>query len=333
MEFNIFLQVNLYLYLHRHIFVHNDRFTLKLCIMNIDRELALLEEQNNRGRSISISSSSDPMDSYRFYEDRFKKKPWLERVRGARKNAGWISRVLQFISAALGFYGAKVMMEFLPIPIPYIEYIMAAIFLYALEVAKRKFSDRFWDSYFAWQKGLSESIRWSAGLANIGLFSISLFLSAGGVYFMSGDFGAQAKLMGSGSDPEAQALIAERNVLRADIKEHRANKNSAGEIYWPSQTAIKNLTEQIAVINKTLKNKHGIYDIQNESIAKEWNIRSAFSKWSSVGFTIICEIFFESIMAFCSLYDVRMFIYLRLLEQQGGNRKKRGKGKLHALSA
>lgn len=305
----------------------------------LDLELARLEEEHNAGQS-RVTVSLDPMQQLESYEGRFEKKPWLERNRTARKNASWQSKVLQVISALLGFYGAKVICEFIPIPIPYIEYVLAIALLYLLERAKRKFSDRFWDSYYAWRKGLVEDVRWGYGVANVLLFCISLTLSGGGVYFLNTDYGPQAKMIGSGNDPEAQALIAKVKEAKSELEAWRNDpSNTTTEkgktvVYYRLKPVEAKKEEAIIAMETALAEKHGVYDIQNKASLKEMTIRSTFSKYSSVIFTCVAEIFFEYLMAFCSMYDVRMLVYLRMLKNGGAStslRTVRSK-KAHALA-
>ena len=309
---------------------------------SIDVRLAQIEEEANK-RPVK--------DNTEKLRDRFTNKPWLIRNGEYRRWVRPLSIFLQLISALFGFYGAKVLMEYFPIPIPYFELVGAGAMVFTMELFKRKFSDRFWDSFFAYRErdrieevsGLSPGrIRYGAAVGNLLILAFSFYLTVGGGFFMTKDNSPEAKLTGANSDPEAQALVAERNELRATkaendqkIATHEANKvkdNGRMVISWPSQKAIQGLEESntsidmaIATITETLRNKHGVYDIQNKEILSDAKTRSTYAISTVIGILAFLEILFECLMAFASYYDVRMLIAQEM--SQGGSRPKQMNGK------
>lgn len=155
------------------------------------------------------------------------------------------------------------------------------------------------------------------------------------MYFANQDFSPEAKLTGANADPEAQALIAERETLRNDKKDHQANKNPQGVIYWPSQKSIAGIDAQIAQINEVLKSKHGVYDIQNTATLSKWEVRTQFRGSFAVGIIFLLEFLFEGFMAFVSYYDCRYAIAMKYVHTTRTARttpKSFNGKKLHALA-
>ena len=309
----------------------------------IDEQLARIEEEMNKKPPKQLEDK---------LKQRFTKRPWLVEMQGFRKLAYPISIAMQGVSMAFGFYGMKVLMEVMPIPIPYFDVIGAIIGLFTLEYFKRKFSDSFWDSFFAYRKRgqifqvtgqAITKVRWSSAVINVLIFSASMFITVGGAYFVSKDYSPEAKLKGTTSNPEAVALIDERAdykeqiaANKESIAKHEKNKVKAdGKIVtsWPSQVAIENLeaanlslTASISVINATLKDQHGILNIQNKQILKDAEIRSQYSRATIITALSIFEIVFEALMAFMSYYDVRLYIARQLNQKK----KKPINGKKHS---
>lgn len=218
-----------------------------------------------------------------------------------RQFVEWLSYLVQLMSAAVAYKGGRVLMEW--VPIPYLDVICAAGMLFLIEIAKRKYSDKFWDQLMA-----KQGIAWGAAFINITILIFSMFLSGFGGYFTVADNSKEAKLMGTAGDPEAVALQDQIKQVQADIEYHKGNKNEQGVVYWPSQEAIKELEGQKATLSKTLKEKHGVYNIANQNIIQEWGIRVWYQKWGFLGFVIILELLFEAMMAFRSYYDYRYWL-------------------------
>lgn len=249
------------------------------------------------------------------FQSRFGAKvPWLIRKQGARRSAYAFSFGCNFISALAGFYGGSVLMEIFPLP--YLNYIGAALGLFLMERFKRQFSDELWDQYWA-----TKTIKWDAAVKNFGLFGISIFLSVFGMYFAAKDLSPEAQIMGATGDPEAVAMQQRVGKLDKELKGLRADKSNYNEqgqfyhIHVPKENAMKN---ERANLTQALAEKHGIYKIENESILSEWKIRTGFRAYFGVIITLLAEIAFEICMGFCSYYDFRLFRAMRLASQKKG---------------
>lgn len=305
-----------------------------------DYEMAkLAEEGEGRGQVIVINELEE-------LEGRIAKKPFLVEHANNRRLAKPVTRILQFISAVLAYYGMHVMLEFIPVPHPWITHVITALVLFAMEYCKLKTSDKAHDSIHAWRKNVVDlkgnriKIKWNYVVATIIVGVFSVLLSGAGVWFMAGDFGGNAKLIGSGSDPVSQGFLSELETAEADYaawKLERSNlTHDHGELVikhslWPAQ---KEKEAHIAKLKDNLAAAGIPLVAANAKIRQEWAIRGQFQKYSSSLFSIICEILFELIMSFCSLYDVKKLMYLRLIAAQKGKGKgsrSRTSGKRRAL--
>ena len=265
-------------------------------------EMRAIEEEN------AIAKSEERFEG-RFRTDR----PWVFRNAANRKWAGYLSYVFNFISVLAAFYGGKVLMEV--INIPYLPWITAAAALILMEKLKRHFSDSFWDYFWAHHN----RINWGAAVANFSLLLISVAISVGGMYFMVMDNSGETKLMGESGDPEAIAMQDRLKVIDQELIDLRADKsnyNSEGQFYHihvPKENALK---EERATIAKTLSEKHGIYNIQNQDILSISKLRRGFKAYTSVIITLLAEIFFELCMAFCSYFDWRHYLARKALRKR-----------------
>lgn len=255
----------------------------------------------------------DKLDS-RFNARFNAKKSWVGKHAELRSYVGKLSYLPQIISALVAFKGGRVLMEW--IPIPYLDWIMAALMLIILEMVKRNFSDRFWDQFFA-----TKQINWGAAAINFTALAVSIFLSVFGYWFLHTDNSKEASLMGLSGDPEAVALQDQERQIEAKIEKHQSNTNEKGVIYWPSQKAIEKLEEQKAEISAILKEKYGIITVKNEGLLENWNLRMSYQKYTGVGITLILELIFEIMMAFCSYYDYKLWLireYMKKKSKSGG---------------
>lgn len=280
-----------------------------------DDQLANLDDDDLRDLATSEKMSFQDRLMERF-EDRFgEKKNWFLKNKPNRQTAYLFSFLFNFISALAGYYGGKVIMEV--IPIPYLPWIGAAVGLILMERYKRVFSDKMWDYFWKYRK-----LDWSAFSANAILFTVSLGISAFGMFFLINDNSAEAKLMGSADDPEAQAIIAEVQDKRDMIEAKRADKsnyNSKGEFYWPLQQAEATLEKEIAKKEEILREKHGVYAVQNKDLLAKWSLRTGFRSYTSVIITVLSEILFELCMCFVSYYDWRVYAAMkRKRDRQNG---------------
>ena len=278
------------------------------------------EEKETRGLYAS-------RDSMKRYENRFERKPWLIRHLPTRQLARLGGYFAQVVSVLAGFYGAKVVMEFIPVPIPYFEYIMAAFCLVLLEILKRRFSDRFWDSVFGARLGFNVRVRWGSGAANIILLFVSLALSVGGMYFAATDF--------SPDNPEAIALNQKIETAKQDLaawKKDPANLVSNGQVKWNLRKIPQQKEEAIIALETAYFDQFGTY-----APTSDWDIRNAFRKYFAVILTLIAELLFEGCMAFASYYDARKYRARKMMQEKQEEKPKRPNGvkskKVVALTA
>ena len=294
--------------------------------MSSFREMARFEQQmaeeEREARGLYANR-----DSMRRFENRFERKPWLIRHLPTRNLARLGGYFAQVVSVLAGFYGAKVVMEFIPVPIPYFEYVMAAFCLVLLEILKRRFSDRFWDSVFGAKLGFNVRVRWGSGVANILLLFVSLALSVGGMYFAATDF--------SPDNPEAIALnqkIAEAKTELAAWKKDPANLVSSGEVKWNLRKIPQQKEEAIIALEKSYFDQFGTY-----APSSDWDLRNEFRRYFAVIITLLAELLFECFMAFASYYDARKYRARKMMEEKQEGKPKRPNGlkskKVVALTA
>jgi len=234
-------------------------------------------------------------------------RSWLHRNAQNRQTAHALSYIANIVSAAAGFYGCKVLLESLALPYLYwLPYALAIVILIAMEKYKRKYSDIFWDYFWAKNK----SINWTAGSVNFSLFALSIVLSVAGMYFFNMDHAGEAGLVGQSTDPEALALQDELSQAKDEYRamvEDQSNYNHEGKFYYkliPSKNALQ---ERINNLTSTLRDKHGVYNVQNQDILREFNLRRHFKAYTGIIITLLAELVFEICMCFGSYYDLRFF--------------------------
>jgi len=275
--------------------------------MSSFQDMARLEDQLQRAEDEAKSKHLEQKLKNKF-QNRFEKKPWLIRQKGNRTIVKYASWVFQFISIAAGFYGAKIIMEFLPLPV-FAQWIAAALVLVFIEILKRKYSDQFWDSVVAFRKALTSRIRWGSGIANVCLFIISIGLSVGGVYFGVIDF--------SPDNPDAIALNEKIEAAKIDLaawKKDPANLVSNGQVKWNLRKIPQQKEESIIALETAYFDQFGTY-----APSSDWDLRNEFRRWFSVIATILAELLFEGCMLFASFYDLRYALamgYVRREEEQ-----------------
>lgn len=288
-----------------------------------DEELAQAEEQARQDDALEKLLD-------RFGENRAKKS-WLVRNHNNRKTAFTASFFFNLISALAGLYGARILFQMIPVPIPYFEWVLAIGFLFVLEKFKRQFSDKFWDTWFATRR-----IAWAYALINFGLFGISLGLSVFGVYFAAKDFSPEANFIGHNDNPEVVALQDQYKTTKDELQallDDPSSYNHEGRFYYnliPTRTAKE---ERLTAIENTLSDQYGVITLQNEDILADWKARSAFRGSFSVVITLLSELLFEFCMAFGSYYDWR---YCRAIiaRRRGSSRREEDEamGKAPALA-
>lgn len=263
---------------------------------------------------------AEKLDKESNFTDRFerrfgKKVPWLIRKKGNRQGAYRFSFVCNVVSVLAGFYGASVIMEIFPIP--YLNYLLAVFILVVMEIYKRKFSDEFWDQYFA-----TKTFKMDAALKNFALFTISIGLSGFGMYFAVTDMSPEAKQLGLKDDPQAAALLERVEKLDEDLLAIRADKSNydaSGTFY---HIHAKKENGWIAERDRISKKLESEYDIiiqgKNSEIREEWKLRTSFRSYAGVIATLLAELIFELCMAFCSKYDYRYYRAMLLARKAKG---------------
>lgn len=263
------------------------------------------------------------------YENRFgnrfgNNQPFLKRHEGNRKLSGSISYFFNLVSLIGLLYAVQELLRI--IPIPYLNWVIAIILLTGFEILKRKYSDLFWDYYWMSKK----QIHYVYGFINfVLLFGISLGGSLFGMYFVTTDHAPEAKELGLNDDPEAVALQEELVEIDEKMAYHNANKNSAGEILWPSQQTLAILEEQRLNAKEILRTKYGIVSIKNQDILSEWKIRKDFRAGAAILLCFIFEILFEICMRFNSKYD---YLLWRCWEENKKGKQAKKKGILMTTS-
>lgn len=242
------------------------------------------------------------------FEGRFSStKSWLHRNAQNRQTSHVLSYIANIVSAAAGFYGCKVLLESLALPyLFWLPYALAILILISMEKYKRKYSDIFWDYFWAKNK----SFNWTAGSINFGLFALSIVLSVAGMYFFNMDHSGQAGLVGQSSDPEALAMQDELAQAKGEYQaliDDPSNYNHEGKFYYKLIPAKNALQERINTITATLRDKHGVYNVRNQDILLEFNLRRHFKAYSGMIITLLAEIVFELCMCFASYYDFRFY--------------------------
>lgn len=236
-------------------------------------------------------------------QDRFthrfsKDKPFLLKHQGTRSLSGRLSWLFNAVSLIGLLWAVQELLSI--IPIPYLNWVLAIPLLIGFEILKRKYSDLFWDFYWASNK----NIHYVYGFINfILLFGISMGGSLFGMYFVTTDNAPEAKVLGMNDNPEAVAMQERLIAIDKEYDFHLNNKNRQGIVFWPSQQAIENLTKERANISETLKSEHGIVEIKNQDILSEWKIRKDFRAGAAILLTFLFEILFEICMRFNSKYD------------------------------
>lgn len=233
-----------------------------------------------------------------------KNKPFLQQHADTRQYAEYVAIFSHIVSIIGLFYGLKVVLEVFPL---WVAIALSIIILIGFEVLKHKYSDKFWDHW--WATGKMHAVYFFINF--ILLFLISMGGSIYGMYFGALDNSPEAKQIGINDDPEAIGLKEQLAKIEDDIAFHKGNKNSQGEVYWPSQQAIKKLEEQRTSITTTLQEKYGIYNIQNEQILTDWRTRTDFRVYALLLVSFLMEIIFEVCRRFISKYDYQVYLAIK----------------------
>jgi len=256
--------------------------------------------QNYTDEQLTALKKAEDEAAMKTYKDglsqRFDNKNLPFIIKNKKKRA--ISLVLSYVAnigSALGLmYVVVVQLEAMPI---YLRWAIAILFLVGFEMLKRYYSDEFWDEYHS-----TKAINIKNAFINfILLFGLSLAGTAFGLFFVAKD-----------TDPGAAALRMDIDAITTEIKTHTTNKNAAGEIYWPSQMALKGLYKKRDQLNSQLSIASSTLPEQHQT-TEYWQQKSDFRAWSLVVLAIILELVFEVCMSFMSRFDFNKFIAIEQL--------------------
>ena len=170
---------------------------------NIFKNKKLLSKLNQEEEKDKLEQEHDKLSN------RFNKKqtPYIVKFKSMRNVALATSYIFNTFSGIGMFLLVAVFLEI--IPLPYLNYVIATLATAGFELyLKRKFSDMFWDEYFA-----TGEYYLITGLIIFGLlFAISMSATVGGFYFLTND-----------AAPESIEIKAQLNALDSKIAAHLSN--------------------------------------------------------------------------------------------------------------
>lgn len=239
------------------------------------------------------------------FEQRFKKGSWLQLKWPKRKAAERRTYIFHAISGSGAMYAFYLLLGVLAWS--WLGALLALVVIVLHEREKRRWSDKFWDSFVANPKQLN----WKALSINLSLFAASLLLTVGGAYFGLKDNMPGAQQVGVSSDPVAMALQQQLDEARDDLKafeENPSNYNGKGQMYYKRMDTWNGLQEKVNATEAQLKSQFGIITIQNTDILNEWLQKRWFVVLIGVLICLLSEIGFEYNMHFRSLYDYRYYL-------------------------
>lgn len=251
------------------------------------------------------------------------KQPFLARWESFRKTwASPLSYICNIVSAIGIFYVFKVLFEV--IPFAWIGILLAISCVAGYEIAKRRASDKLWDTWF-----ITKNIDLRALLLNTGLFVASMAGTVYGTYWFILDNSPEAKYMGISDDPESTAIqnqIADlqktRDAKQAELDQWREvnavrSGQDKGQIKYKQldtekakEEAILAIEEQVTSKEQLLESKFGIILVKNEDIQGMWETRNDTRMITGLLLCLLCEICFELLMAFMSKWDALRRAYL-----------------------
>lgn len=232
--------------------------------------------------------------------------PFIVKYKPLRGVALVASYIFNIISAAGIMYVVKVFFEALP---SWASWSLGIAGLILFEIAKRKFSDIFWDEFHSTRK-----INYLTGFINfVLLFGISLAGTGFGLYFVSID-----------TDPGAAALRAEITKVENKIAHYEGQKNPQGIIYWNVQHDIlpplhKNLSNLKKELADVTKSSSGTKNATAATDATYFKTKGNFRTYGGVGLSILFEILFEICMSFMSRYDYMLLMAMTLLSKSSSS--------------
>lgn len=238
------------------------------------------------------------------FEQRFKTGSWLQLNWPKRKAAERSTYFFHLISGSGAMYAFY--MLFGVIVWSWLGLVGAIVVIFFHEREKRRWSDRFWDSFVA----NKNRINWKALAINASLFLASLLLTVGGAYFGLKDNMPGAKQVGASNDPVAIALqqqLAEAKGELTSFEGNKSNYTSKGEIYYKRLDTWSSLQDKVNSIDKQLLDQFGIISIENKGVLNEWYQKRWFVVLMGILICLLSEIGFEYNMYFRSRYDYKYY--------------------------
>jgi len=234
------------------------------------------------------------------FKNRFESKSWLHSNADRRKRATAYTYICHVVSASGSVYTFTMLFGIFLFNWLGAVLALAGIILHERE--KRRWSDKFWDYYYANKK----AINWRSLAINASLFLLSVGITLGGAYFAIKDNMPGAKFMGESNDPAVVALQSELQTAQKDLAAFEAspsNKNSKGEIYYKRLDTYNSMQARVLDLKNQLQEGYGIMLVQNEQIRTDWKDRRFFLIMVALFICLACEVVFEWNMAFRSRFD------------------------------
>lgn len=232
--------------------------------------------------------------------DKFSEKTFYQKYRNFWYFIIFLSVLFNLLSLASGAY-AVYDLSFKFVQNLWVAIIIALIILACLEKVKRYSSGEFWQVFWFKRK-------YAYGWLCLSLFCAALSIASSmyGTYEGTEDLGPGAELIAT--DSVAQGYRARIAQLEEENKGHQANKNKAGETYWPSQQTIlenKAIIKDLEARAMQLETKLEGHNAElTTDYREELALTASFLMW----LTFIFELLFEAAMAYIEYYRYRSFI-------------------------
>lgn len=171
--------------------------------------------------------------------------------------------------------------------IQWVSYVIGFIALGLLEIFKRETSKKMW-------KTKVFDNRWDKALIAIsgGILLFSIVCSTYGTKKGTDTFAPPPTLIDQGA--EADRIDKDIAGLMETNKKHRKNRNSAGEIYWPSQKAIERNELLIVELRERKIDLDKKLEGQNHLLTEEYAQEIELTGWALVLLILLFELFFEA---------------------------------------
>ena len=225
-------------------------------------------------------------------------KPFSVRYRKLKKMAVILSYLFAIVSAIglimLVFFKSKLIFQNF-----WLAVAIAAVFAYYFEKLKRMSSTEFYEYLFFKQ-------RVHAGwlTLTIVIFIGSLLSSPLGLRKTNNELSAPADILAyNQQSKDYEAKVKSLNAANQKLSE---NKNSSGEIYWPSQKSIEKNTATISKYEDEIRRLNKITEEHNAVLTTEHREEVYMTGNAIMGLTALFEFLFECCMGFIFYYYARV---------------------------